>query len=779
MAIDFDKIVNYEQYYRQHIRKPKLLDGQLIGLCRFHEDSNASFGANLTTGQWVCRSGCGEGNVISFHARLHNLSHHEALLELCKLHSVDPDGKKLPDIRTISIETITAFLEIPDAERNYLITRRGWSDEIIKKYKIGFKAKGKRPAYTIPIFDESGLLVNIRTYAPSTQNKIMSWGKGFGSSRLYPISILEESRKQNTPVILCEGEPDVLCGLSLGLHCITQTAGAETWKDPFNASFKDLDVIIAYDNDDSGRQGAARVARYLPHFAKSVSVITWPEWMQDKEDLTDWFMKYKKTAEEFLNLPKTEIQSSQLMPAASDPDAIEQRISEINKDHAVVMVGGRCVVINESIDPSFGGISVTYSSPDDFRNYYRNQKVWIPSGDGKSKQVDIGKLWMESEDRRQYRGITFDPGTTHNNGYYNLFRGFAVDPKKGDWNLFRDHIYNVIADGHRDRFTYLIAWMAHTVQRCGDFRPGVTIVLRGGQGAGKGCFATIFGHLFGSHFAHIWQARQLTGHFNEHLKNAILVFVDEGFWAGDKAAEGALKGMISEKRIPVEPKGKDVFFVRNFMRLIIASNNQWVVPAGFGERRFFVLDVSAKHLQERKYFDAIFSQMQGGGYEAMLHDLMSVDIAGFNLSDFPRTEALFDQIHHTMPAVQKFWFEKLRSYSIHEDYGGFPSYFTTTSLYEEYLDFCKGVGDRHPISNRSFSKEIKRMCPGITRIRRVTDMGRREWSLELPDLKESRSKFQSFVGRAPVDWDDELEGDAMSRDGPLYNDNDNLSHVAH
>ena len=48
------------------------------------------------------------------------------------------------------------------------------------------------------------------------------------------------------------------------------------------------------------------------------------------------------------------------------------------------------------------------------------------------------------------------------------------------------------------------------------------------------------------------------------------------------------------KRTPlalmVEPKGIDAETASNFVHLIMASNESWVVPAGFGERRLLVLD---------------------------------------------------------------------------------------------------------------------------------------------------------------------------------------------
>ena len=46
----------------------------------------------------------------------------------------------------------------------------------------------------IPIRDDKGRLLNIRLYQPgATQNKMRSWGKGFGNVRLWiPVAIEAE-----------------------------------------------------------------------------------------------------------------------------------------------------------------------------------------------------------------------------------------------------------------------------------------------------------------------------------------------------------------------------------------------------------------------------------------------------------------------------------------------------------------------------------------------------------------------------------------------------------
>ena len=141
---------------------------------------------------------------------------------------------------------------------------------------------------------------------------------------------------------------------------------------------------------------------------------------------------------------------------------------------------------------------------------------------------------------------------------YNLWRGFGVRARPGKWDLFKNHIFEVIADKDPAVHRYIMAWMAHLIQHPGGPRPGTSIVLRGKQGTGKGIFVNHFGKLLGPHYLQVFHQSQITGKFNVHLKDALLVNADEAFWAGDKKAEGVIKGLITEPMIPIEPKGKDV-----------------------------------------------------------------------------------------------------------------------------------------------------------------------------------------------------------------------------
>ena len=297
--------------------------------------------------------------------------------------------------------------------------------------------------------------------------------------------------------------------------------------------------------------------------------------------------------------------------------------------------------------------------------------------------------------------------------------------------------------------------MADAVQNP-DKRPGTSIALRGRQGTGKGVFVGQFGALFGDHFVHVQSAGHITGKFNAHLMNALIVFADEAFWAGDKAAEGVLKGMVTEDTVSIEPKGKDVFHIKNHIRLLIASNNAWVVPSGLEERRFFVVDIKDTHMQDSTYFGAIIEQMNNGGREAMLYDLLRFNLKGVDLRIFPQTQALFEQKLRSMSVEQKFWYDRLRASELKKNSGTWGEDGTGTVtvdlLYNQFLEAAKNEGVGHRSSKEEFGIALRGLCPEIKRVRRMK--GKKRLSIyHFPALDKCQAHFAKLVKTA-IEWDE-------------------------
>jgi hypothetical protein len=163
------------------------------------------------------------------------------------------------------------------------------------------------------------------------------------------------------------------------------------------------------------------------------------------------------------------------------------------------------------------------------------------------------------------------------------------------------------------------------------------------------------------------------------------------------------------------------------------------------------LDVSNKYMQNYNYFRAIFNEMDNGGREAMLYDLLEMKVNIDDLRKIPRTTALLDQVIHTMPTVQKFWLERLREGTQLKDDGNWEDFAITSSLFQEYLDFAQNCGERYRLIPKQFAKEIRRLCPGIRRARRVMS-SKDQWVLYFPELDVCRLAFENLVG-VKVNWE--------------------------
>ena len=254
------------------------------------------------------------------------------------------------------------------------------------------------------------------------------------------------------------------------------------------------------------------------------------------------------------------------------------------------------------------------------------------------------------EDRKFDYGFGFFPGKVVTPGWLNIWRGWGVKPKPGNWDLIKRHVLEVLANGDLDHADYILKWLAWAVQNPNS-PPETALVFRGKKGSGKGTLGRVLERIFGSHVMSVNKPDQFTGRFNGHLRNTVSLFVDEGFWAGDKKGEGTLKAMVTEPTLTLEAKYKDITTVRNCLHIVMASNEEWVVPATKDERRFAVFDVNDKYApaicgeaQSKAYFEPLHAQIGGDGCAAMLWDLSEVQLGGWHpRSDYPKTAALQEQ----------------------------------------------------------------------------------------------------------------------------------------
>lgn len=342
-------------------------------------------------------------------------------------------------------------------------------------------------------------------------------------------------------------------------------------------------------------------------------------------------------------------------------EAIDPQLRELNEKHAVISdYGGKVVVLSERVDRALDRATVSWQTFEAFRNRYMNRTVIVGEDkDGTPVEAPLGAWWLKHRARRQYESVIFAPGREVI-GDYNLWRGFTYEPIRGErHHSFLEHIRDNVCSNNREHYHYLICWMARLVQQPGV--PGeVAVILRGKQGTGKSFFATHLGKLFGRHFLQVSNSQHLVGNFNLHLRDISLLFGDEAFYAGDKKHESVLKTLITERQLVIEGKGVDAVPGPNYVHLILASNEDWVVPAGLDDRRLFVMEVGEGKKQDRDYFRRIVADLSAGGYENLLDFLLTYDLEGFDVGrDRPKTDVLQEQKEHSLPPLHKYVYGRL------------------------------------------------------------------------------------------------------------------------
>jgi hypothetical protein len=462
------------------------------------------------------------------------------------------------------------------------------------------------------------------------------------------------------------------------------------------------------------------------------------------------------------------------------PDPVSVLITEFNSKFAVVNENGKAIVYAPRHDPILRRRYCDRMAFSDLEKLFCNRFVQIgTTRKGKPIRRRVAELWLNHSDRRQYiGGVAFDPSGGTSNDVLNLWKGFAVRPKAGDWGLLQEHIRDAICGFDSTAFEYLLNWLADLLQHP-DKQGEVAVVLCGPEGSGKGILARAVKDLLGQHGLAISNTKHLTSNFNSHLRDVVFLFADEAFYAGDKAHVGVLKAIVTEPYLTIEGKYQNAVQAPNFLHIMMASNEPWVVPASLDSRRWFVLDVNGDKIGNRAYFAAIQHQLENGGYEAMLYDLLQRDLSKVDLRTVPITEALKKQRKLSLDTTHNRWLDCLyRGYvfdsrlGLEDDWQKWHEFLPTEVLYASYLAFAERRRERHPLSREFLGRWIREqggaqknrpqgrhavgehMVDATTR--RVAEllMCDRPRGYHLGSLEAARNAFADTVGFG-IDWDDD------------------------
>jgi hypothetical protein len=278
------------------------------------EDTNASLSVNNSTGQWKCHGCSITGNfntyykkyiagspsdkwdghytqfmceVLGLNAYLPDTEQDEKLVkqaveiskhfdEILSKKKTKPSGEPKKEVPTISQDDNDKYVETllkMDKPKALLLEKRGITDDIIMKYRIGFSAKDG--AITFPMIDAKGQILNLKLYRP--WNEKFKWqAKLAGLTQSFiptPVSHLT-----HTKLYIFEGEPDCYCAAAHGFYGITcGSASNKSFKkfygDQFEINFRNKEIVFVMDADEAGTTAATDLAKELYGLTKQIKII--------------------------------------------------------------------------------------------------------------------------------------------------------------------------------------------------------------------------------------------------------------------------------------------------------------------------------------------------------------------------------------------------------------------------------------------------------------------------------------------------------------------------
>ena len=189
-----------------------------------------------------------------------------------------------------------------------------------------------------------------------------------------------------------------------------------------------------------------------------------------------------------------------------------------NQTHTQVIFGGKHKImraVDARIHPD-NRVTYEFINIEELKKLYASKsiQVWAKKKGNDLEPVFKDKItaWATHPQCCVYTGgVVFKPGEITPENYYNLWQGFAVNPKSGaSTALIKQHIEDIICNRNPDLIKYFYDWVAFTMQRP-EVPVGVALVLRGEKGSGKGILGHFLRKIWGAHGMQISNPVHLVG----------------------------------------------------------------------------------------------------------------------------------------------------------------------------------------------------------------------------------------------------------------------------
>lgn len=411
-----------------------------------------------------------------------------------------------------------------------------------------------------------------------------------------------------------------------------------------------------------------------------------------------------------------------------------QILQQLNERFAHVIIGGKNLVASCGYD-NCNNKTFMYETFHEFEKRFLHENSIA--------KMNIGKAWLWWSGKRFYPdGVVFAPGSLSVLAtQMNLFRGFSKTPRAGDVSFFLKHVKEVICSNNEVHAKYVLQFFAHLLQKPEE-KPTVAIVQKSIEGTGKSSLVQAIRNILGEYALATNGTDIFTQRFNGILENKLFVFVDEANLKGPKESQ-LLKALISEKFINVERKMMEAYPVSSFARYVFATNNDHVLNAGSRERRYLVLETSAKYAQDQQYFSE-YQRFCDENSECVMEYLLNLDISDFNPRVAPFSDSLLDEKIVSLTPALSFFHEELLS---DLPFKGTESFVHSYTLYTCFLAHLEKISVK--MTPAQIRSTLGKLCRSLGM--RPTGRAGRDLRYDYGSVEELRASFAARLGEKVED----------------------------
>jgi len=237
----------------------------------------------------------------------------------------------------------------------------------------------------------------------------------------------------------------------------------------------------------------------------------------------------------------------------------------------------------------------------------------------------------------------FDPSTTklisykNDMTYLNAFRGFYVQPIKGDTRLFNNHMKLICPDSaEQEAFT---DYLAHIIQRPWERPTWSPVHVSVQQGLGRGLLNQLMSNILKGYVQTPTTSDLFESQFNGYLKNSLWVGIEETNVRTGKGVASTLKELITLNTTSINIKNRPVLSdYPVYSRFFFMTNDLDALPIDDSDRRFWVIGPSEAGYQKRRqtYYDKFARAVRDPSFQShVMYDLLHRDLKNFSPHNIP------------------------------------------------------------------------------------------------------------------------------------------------